>query len=499
MASNPLRPLPADRFDLAAARHLAARAGFGATPAEARALRDLGLDRAVAAYVSPSLAAVAPTPNWDRSLMRPPTPEEIRVEREARVRGDEATIERIQRERQRREMLDRRQIDEMRSWWMDRFIASSRPLEEKMTLFFHSHFATGYRTVENSWYLFRQNDLFRSEALGRFDRLVRGAIRDPALLKYLDNDRNRRQSPNENLARELLELFTLGEGRGYGERDIKEGARALTGYTFEGDEFRFRADQHDDGGKTIFGKSGRFDGDDFVGLILARRETSEFLCSKLYRFFVSDAPGPLPPDGAAFVTALAREFRAAKYDLAPVLTVIFRSAQFYGPGARGAIVKSPVQLIVQAIRSLGTPRRSLPALVGASDLLGQHLFQPPNVKGWEGGRAWINTASLFVRQNILIYLLTGRGNERHGWIDDGEHYDATHLVEDLREAGGREALADPRLVATTLLAHALATPPHPDRVAALAAFLASTEGAPLNDRLVAALALVTALPEYQLA
>ena len=166
-------------------------------------------------------------------------------------------------------------------------ISTKRPLEEKLTLFWHGHFATGYRTIENSYHMYLQNMFFRNNAMGNFkDDLVLGIIHDPAMIKYLNNDQNRKQAPNENLARELMELFTLGEGEGYSEDDIKEGARTLTGYNIEDDEFAFRARQHDTGRKRIFGRSGEYDGDDFVNLIFTRRNASIFIIEKLYKFFV---------------------------------------------------------------------------------------------------------------------------------------------------------------------------------------------------------------------
>jgi uncharacterized protein (DUF1800 family) len=167
-AANPLRPLPPDRFDAAAARHLASRAGFGATPAEIRALVDMGLAKAVAFFVEPTAAVAGEEPRWDATLMRP-SAEEMRLEREARMRGDEATIARIQRERDRRERLDREQIEAMRAAWITRCIETPRPLEEKMTLFWHGHFATGYRTIENSYHMFQQNQTLPRARAGNFD------------------------------------------------------------------------------------------------------------------------------------------------------------------------------------------------------------------------------------------------------------------------------------------------------------------------------------------
>jgi uncharacterized protein (DUF1800 family) len=426
--------------------------------------------------------------------MRPDSPEERETLRRARAAGDEETIARLQRERQAREKSDREQLAEMQKWWLAKMISTGRPLEEKLTLFWHGHFATGYRTIENSYHMLRQNAFLRANAAGNFADLVRGIIRDPAMLKYLDNDENRRRSPNENLARELMELFTLGEGNDYTERDIKEGARALTGMTFQGNEFFFNQQEHDPTPKTILGRTGSFAGDEFVSIILEHPVCARFIVSKLYKFFVNDAPTP-PKDAGDAVARLAKDFRAKRYEIRPILKTLFRSQHFHAKDNRLSVVKSPTQLMVQTIRSLGTPTREMSALAQAGDLMGQQLFQPPSVKGWDGGRAWINTATLFVRQNIVVYLVTGRRPAAFDWNPSELSYDVSPLLAHLRDSGGG---VDPHEAVRALATFALGGEPAPERIAELDEFLGSLGGTVTEDRVKAMLCLIGAMPEYQL-
>ena len=497
--SNPIQPLAKRDFDYAAAQHLLNRAGFGGTPAQVRALVELGVEDAVDYLVDFKGEAAAATVDahandFRANVMRPETPEERETLRRARAAGDEETILRLQRERQARERDDRAQLASMQRWWLARMIATGRPLEEKLTLFWHGHFATGYRTIENSWHMMRQNAMLRTHAAGNFADLVRGVIRDPAMLKYLDNDENRRRSPNENLARELMELFTLGEGNGYSEQDIKEGARALTGMTYRGNEFYFNAQEHDSTPKTILGRTGNFSGDEFVSILLEQPACPRFIVSKLYRFFVNDAP-TLPKDAGAAIERLAREFRARRYELRPILRLLFRSQHFYAPENRLSVVKSPVQLVVQSIRSLGTPTREMSALVQAGDLMGQQLFQPPSVKGWDGGRSWINTATMFVRQNLLVYLVTGRRPAAFEWDPSEMAYDCSSLLAHVRDANGA---IDPHDAVRGLASFALGGTPAPERIAELDEFLGSLGGTVTEDRVKAMLCLIGAMPEFQL-
>jgi len=245
----------------------------------------------------------------------------------------------------------------------------------------------------------------------------------------------------------------------------------------------------------MLGKTGRFDGDDFVDVILSRPVCSEYICWKLYRYFVNDAPGDPQSDQQRFIIALAKQFRRENYDLKPVLKALFRSEHFYSDMNVASQIKSPVQLIVQAIRSLRTPARSLSALLSASDLMGQNIFFPPSVKGWDGGRAWINTSTLFVRQNTLIYLLTGRRPDAYPWDADGSAYDATHLIEHLTADGS----PNPRDAIVYLLRFNLGHEPHAKRVDTLLEFVENNGGGRLNNNvLVGLLSLITAMPEYQL-
>jgi uncharacterized protein (DUF1800 family) len=384
---------------------------------------------------------------------------------------------------------------ELQMWWLQRMIETPRPLEEKMTLFWHGHFATGYRAIEDSYHMFLQNQLFRVNAVGSFKRLTHQIVRDPAMLRYLNNNQNRRQAPNENLARELMELFTLGEGNDYTEDDIKEGARALTGNTYVDDSFVFQRRWHDDGVKTILGRKGNWDADKFVDLIFDRPVVSEYMCWKLYRFFVNDLPGVPDEASQQFILKLARDFRRAKYRIKPVLKTLFASEHFYDPANVASQIKSPTQLVVQAIRSLRTPTRQLRTLLSASDLMGQNLFMPPSVKGWDGGRAWINTSTLFVRQNLMVYLLTGRRPDHYPWDRDGSTYVAEHLIEHLDKGRGEFDINE---VATYLLRFNLGAEPNRERVATLEKFVEERGGRLTNDMLIALLALITAMPEYQL-
>ncbi len=492
---EPLKPLLKSKFDFTAAQHLLNRAGFGGTPAQVRALAELGLEGAVALLLdAPREATPAADADFRGDILRDDTPEEREAIRRARAAGDEDAIARFQQARQMRERGDRDQLAAMQKWWLSRMIETPRPLEEKLTLFWHGHFATGYRTIENSWHMLQQNRMLRDSCVGNFERLARQIISDPAMLKYLDNDENRKRSPNENLARELLELFTLGEGNGYSERDIKDGARALTGRTFRGNDYFFDPSQFDGATKQLFGRNGNFNGDDFVTMILEHRQCSQFIAFKLYRFFVNDAP-TLSSAGKNAITALAKNIREHNYDLRKALRALFQSQHFYASENRLAIVKSPTQLMVQTIRSLSTPPREMKSLVDAGDLMGQQLFQPPSVKGWDGGRSWINTATLFVRQNIVVYLVTGRRPQGFDWSPSEMHYDSSHLFEHLRDAQGT---LDSREAVRHIAAFALGGSVEPERLAQLDGFLEGLGGTITDDRVKALLCLVGAMPEYQL-
>ncbi|MBG79708.1 MAG: hypothetical protein CMJ39_03225 [Phycisphaerae bacterium] len=500
MASG-LSKLSPREFDYWKAQHLLQRAGFGGTPAQVLALKNLGLEDAVDSLlefqeIEENGVTARTEGRFDDSIMRMRTPEERRQQNQARRTGNEAVLERFRNERQMRQRADRQQLAEMQQWWLGRMIESPRPLQEKMTLFLHGHFATGYRPVEDSFHMFMQNEMFRSNAVGNFKNdLARNIIRDPAMIKYLNNNQNSRQAPNENLARELMELFTLGEGRGYGEQDIKEGARALTGYTYVEDSFQFNRQRHDNGYKVIFGQRGNWDGDDFVDLIFTRPSASQFICEKLYKFFVNDTPGAAARDGRTTIRQMSQLLRKENWELKPVLRKLFMSRHFYDDANRSSIIKSPIQLVVQSVRSLRTPVRSLSRLVETCNFMGQGLFVPPSVKGWDGGRKWINTSTLFIRQNTLVYLLTGREPSSNPWDAAGGGFDARHLVDHLRDLPGRDRDLD---AVSYLSRFTIGSVPEEERLALWVDYVRQRGGATDNETLVNLLALMTAAPEYQL-
>lgn len=379
-----LEPLPASEFSFDDARHLLIRAGFGGTNEEVQRLHRLGLEGMVNWLVDyegrPDVVGpldMSPLPRPDPMAFRRMDEQERRAYRRQRRRQDGQAFGRL------------------RGWWADRMVRSRRPLEERMTLFWHGHFTSSYRDVRNAFHMYLQNELLREHATGNFRELLHAISRDPAMLEYLDNNRNRKGRANENFAREVMELFTLGEGN-YSEKDIKEAARAFTGWTFGrfGNQFVFNRRQHDFGPKTVLGQEGQLDGTDVLEILLEQPVCAEYICGKIFSYFVHEKPEQ------ETVQELAREFRNTGYELKPLLRRIFMSKLFYSEEAKGRQVKSPVVLLVSTLRMLGLePPRGM-ALVQLAGRLGQDLMMPPNVKGWQAGRSWITTATLLNRYNF---------------------------------------------------------------------------------------------------
>lgn len=492
-----LVPLDPSEFGEPEARHLLWRAGFGGTPQQVRALAGLGIEQAVSHLIDYQTVAYdwPSASEFDKDIMRPLSVEERRQARIARQNGNEDVVDQFRTRRMRAQREDRAQVRAMQSWWLTRMIETPRPFEEKMTLFWHGHFATGYRTIENSYHMFLQNQLFRSKAAGNFGELLFAIIRDPAMLRYLNNNASRKGEPNENLARELMELFSLGEGN-YSENDIKEGARALTGYTYQDDTFVFNERNHDQGIKRILGSEGRMDGDGFVRAILARRQCAEFISAKLYRFFCKEIPlteRDMDPVARTAVTDLSKYVLRERYDIKRALRRLFMSEHFYSDAVVGEQIKSPAELVVGAIRSLSTPVRDVPTLVAALDKMGQALFQPPSVKGWAGGRSWISTSTLYTRQNILAYLLTGRTPTGFDLFGGGA-YDPKPLVKSLVDD---PRSASPKEMSERIAAFMLGPATSPRAVDEL---MTIAEQANALTPTVAAdmMLLASAMPEYQL-
>ncbi|MEP6997788.1 MAG: DUF1800 domain-containing protein [Betaproteobacteria bacterium] len=376
---------PSDLLDYDDARHLLNRAGFGATQAEIQRTVGMTRDQAARSLLDGARTnPVNPPPLWtaETGPLSYPRP------------GDASDAE--------RKMFQQEQIRkglELRGWWVGEMLATSSPLTERMTLFWHNHFVSSQQKVRLAWFMYRQNATLRANALGNFGDLLHAVARDPAMVIYLDNAQNRKGSPNENFAREVMELFTLGEGR-YSEQDIKEAARAFTGWSLDRStgQFVFRRFIHDDGVKTVLGRSGNLDGDKVVDILLAQPATAEFITRKLWREFVS----PDPDENA--LRRIAQRFRDSRYDISTALREMLTSDAFYAPENRAALIKSPVELVVGTLRQFGMkPGEATPFAVAAAGM-GQNLFAPPNVKGWPGQETWINASTLLARKRFLERL-----------------------------------------------------------------------------------------------
>ena len=367
------------------------------------------------------------------------------------------------------------------TWWVERMIATPAPLQEKMTLFWHGHFTSAYQgkgiTAAD---MLRQNQLYRNFALGNVHKLTLAVSQDPAMLKYLDNRASRKEHPNENYARELMELFTLGIGN-YTENDIRESARAFTGWTVDrNDEFVFNRNAHDDGSKTFLGRSGNFTGSDIVDIIFQQPASSKYFATKLLEFFVYSDPEP------GLVDALAATIRKNDFEMAPVMSTIFRSNAFNSERAYRALVKSPVELVVGTFKLYGFTKVEPPVLA-VMNRMGQRLFFPPNVKGWDGGEAWLNSGTMLTRENFSSAVAQNPQMMQN----------ATWLA-----AGGLE----PKAVTQRVLDHVLQGDASPASQAKVEQYLAGADtsalamlsGENFDERLRGAAYLAMAMPAYQL-
>jgi uncharacterized protein (DUF1800 family) len=293
-----------------------------------------------------------------------------------------------------RKMLQQRSREGVRNlnmYWMHQMVNSAAQLREKMSFFWHGHFAC--RNL-NVFYQQGLLDVIRTNALGNFGDLLKAVSKSAAMLNFLNNQQNRKDHPNENFAREVMELFTLGRGN-YTEHDIKEAARAFTGWgsNLKG-EFIFRKLQHDYGTKTVLGKTGNFDGDGVLDILLEQKQTARFISKKIYKFFVNEQPD------AEKTEWLANRFYKTNYDIAKLMEDIFTSDWFYDEKNIGSKIKSPVELLVGIQRMLPMKLENEEVLMLLQRILGQMLFYPPNVAGWPGGKSWIDSSTLMMRMRI---------------------------------------------------------------------------------------------------
>ena len=284
----------------------------------------------------------------------------------------------------------------LRAWGLARMMHSPHPLREKMALFWHNHFATSNAKVQDPRLMLGQFRLMHRHALGSFADLLRGMSSDPAMLVWLDGKGSKKGSPNENYARELMELFSLGIGP-YSEKDIREAARAFTGWDVADRKAVFVPASFDAGEKTVMGKKGKWKPDDIVGICLGRPECAVFLCGKLYRFLVSEEQAP----SRELLAPLAASFRKSKYDFGALVKTVLSSNLFHGSTAYRARIKPPIDFALGMARAL-EGRIGTTALADELERLGQNIFNPPSVKGWDGGPAWLNGQTLLYRQNLAL-------------------------------------------------------------------------------------------------
>jgi hypothetical protein len=413
--TNDLSPIAATDWNAVRATHLLERAGFGGTPDDVARLAAMTPKQAVdwlVNYERVDNRAARPFEEsgvWDPG-MDPFPPSRAEAVRIGRDKGEALGVKALPDGAPRRlqPVVDKffyglraNTIETQRLgvWWAERMLTTPRPLEEKLTLFWHGHFATGANKVRDYRMMLRQNEMLRRNASGRMRDLLVGVLEDPAMLVFLDNGENVKAHPNENFGRELLELFTMGVGN-YSERDVREAARAFTGWTNDVLAFKFDREQHDFGAKTFLGATGPLNGTDVIDRILEQPVTGEFLAAKIYRAFVREDVAP------AVRADLGKQFKASGYQVKPLLERIFLSKDFYAQPSLGTQIKSPVVLVVSTYKKLGL--RQLPTIPDFGRLtgsLGQTLFDPPNVAGWAGGRTWITPATLLQRGNLFREVL----------------------------------------------------------------------------------------------
>jgi uncharacterized protein (DUF1800 family) len=316
-----------------------------------------------------------------------------------------------------------------RAWWLYRMLYTQHPLREKLTLFWHNHFATSNAKVQNAGFMLKQYDLMYRHALGNFRNLLQEMSKDPAMMVWLDIRDSKKDKPNENYARELMELFSLGIGN-YTEKDIREAARAFSGWEIEGEEVKFNTAQHDDGSKTVLGQSGNWAAPDIVRICLEQKSAPYFITDKLYRFLISENV-PATPE---LLEPLATQFRKSDYDFGALVKTMLRSNLFFSPMAYRTRIKAPVDFALGIVRAL-EGRIGTTALAATLESLGQNIFYPPSVKGWDGGQTWLNGQTLLFRQNLALALTStedarfGRRTDpaellrKHGKKDDAEGVD----------------------------------------------------------------------------
>jgi uncharacterized protein (DUF1800 family) len=474
-------------WNLKLAAHLLRRAGFGGSPADVGSVAAAGMSTSVERLIHFGPDSLPTQPDGDISYDFSPT-----ADPKQRQRAFLAT----------------------QMWFANRCLQTPDPLRERMVYFWSNHFTSGLgQDGITPQQTVNQYNLFNRYALGNYAELTHEISKDGAMLLYLNNAQNRRQHPNENYARELMELFTMGVGN-YAEEDVRESARAFTGWTVirkQGDAVTFLPQLHDDGSKTFLGHTGNFMGDDIVDIIMQQPATARFMAHKFARAFIYDNPEP------ELIDALAERYRASNYDTAKLMGVILRSNIFYSDRAYRALMKSPLELVIGAHKTLGATQIE-PAALAAVARMGQVVMQPPNVAGWPGGALWLNTGTLFARLNYLNQLALSKGGPAPAAPAGGDMMMAmvnnpaaaarmpANIGDPTQWVAGISA-TDPNAVADRVLwmsVQADATPQQRQTILSYLSTDASGAMAPLSmenldEKVRGAMSLAFALPTYQLA
>ncbi len=364
-------------------QHLLWRAGFGPMAENIEDLSSISTKKLWELLVKTS----ADVPDNIKTASLPLTAKNLMNADAARIKPAEITKE--QRQQMRKQSVD--EIKNLNLDWLDTMVNSKAQLREKMSLFWHGHFAC---RVVNSFYSQELLNVIRPNALGSFATMLHAVSKSPAMLQFLNNQQNRKGRPNENFAREVMELFTLGRGN-YTEKDIKESARAFTGWGYDANgNYVFRANAHDEGTKTFLGETGNFNGDEILDIILKNPQTARYITSKIFKYFVNETVDEVQ------VAYLSNRFFKNNYDIQKLLDDIYTSNWFYEPKNIGNKIKSPVELLVGIRRYLPLTLDNGDVQLVVEKVLGQVLFYPPNVAGWAGGKSWIDSSTLMVRLQL---------------------------------------------------------------------------------------------------
>ena len=453
-----LTPIGAADWNYDRAAHLLAHAGFGGTPAEIQKLYDAGLERAVGSLVhyeslpNPRMQPFVESGLWDPSLNPFPESRPDATDRALKhgtsmgVENKPAGSRPIQPASDRffywlrATMLETRRLG---YWWANRMLQTTHPLEEKMALLWHGHFATHENKVRDYRKMMQQIDLFERYATGNVRDLTIQVAQNPAMLYFLDAQYNVKGAANENFAREVMELFTMGVGN-YSEKDVREGARAFTGWYFDDLTFKVDPGKHDDGVKTFLGKTGNLDGVDALKIIFQQPVTAEYLAGKIYRFLVRDE---LSPDLRQRLGAVLRD---NDYQVKPLLTAIFSSRDFYSQASYGAHVKGPVEHFVAIMKQLDVDTLpGVPDFNQSTIAMGQHLLNPPSVAGWAGGKAWITPGLLIARGNVARDVLIPDMTGFRDWnFSAGTDDVLGRRLRDGYDIGAATAVSDPAKMST---------------------------------------------------